>query len=817
MTQNDASKKLWGKFRDTATAHILEMSNKLVSLERDPTNTDLVKDIFRASHTLKGDARMLGFIEINKVAHEMETVFIEMRDGQIKMNPEITEVFFEALDILENLISTSTSAQPHTVDINEILPRIKGLIAANPNPAENEGSGATVEPEELLPEVPKTRQTAQTSATGEYVSIAVDINKLDVLMNITSELVLTKMESQATLENLRTMQDLLRQRQRLSTPVRNLISTDRDPSELTTLFEIKQVLTSINRIDDRLETLLKATFKEYEEQASHLQNTVDELQNNVLTIRMLPIETLFSSLEPVIFSTAARLKKPFPKVTKIGGDIEVDKKVLDGLRAPLSHILRNAMDHGVEPEQMRVVLNKPKEGRILMAVEQEGSYAFIRISDDGGGINAEKLKEKAVAKNFWSETRRKNASEEEAQNLLYEPGLSSVDIITDISGVGVGMDIAKKEIERLGGSISHSTVKGEGTTFTIKMPLTIATARALLIRINQQQYAIPASNIEAMLYLAESDVQSRNGRELVRYQRTLIPLVRLDDVLGAERREHPVFRYLNTNGLGQTLMPTNGIAAKLNSTNGHTGNGDMPNLFQGLTLADPQAYNVVQNIHLENPDRTVRSLNYERLPGVIVGSGERRFCFIVDELVDEIEIVVKSLNKMAQARHAKNATILGNGQVVVILDVPDLITTAREIMGQNVSFKQSRTKQNLTKRILVVDDSITTRELEKSILEAQGYLVDTADDGTIALEILKRNNIYNLVISDIEMPHMNGFELTANIKNDPNLRSLPVIIVSSLNTEENKRMGIEAGAQAYITKGDFSQNNLLDTIEYLTS
>jgi two-component system, chemotaxis family, sensor kinase CheA len=814
MTQDDARKKFWGKFRDSATTHILEMSNKLVSLE--PTNTDLVKDIFRASHTLKGDARMLGFIEINKIAHEMETVFIEMRDGKLTMNPEITEVFFEALDMLENLVNTSTAGQPHTVDINDILPRIKSLLdgKTDKEPAENQVEEQSAEP----PKEDKPRQTAQVSASGEYVSIAVDINKLDVLMNITSELVLTKMESQATLENLRVMQDLLRQRQRLSTPVRNLISTDRDPSEITTLFEVKQVLNAINRIDEKLETLLKTTFKEYEEQASHLQNTVDELQNNVLTIRMLPIDTLFSSLEPVVFTTAARLKKPFPKVTKIGGEIEVDKKVLDGLRAPLLHILRNAVDHGIEPEQKRTELNKPKVGQIIMAVEQEGSYAFIRVSDDGGGINAEKLKEKAVSKGVWTEVRRKNASEDEAQSLLYEPGLSSVDIITDISGIGMGMDIAKKEIERLGGSISHSTVKGEGTTFTIKMPLTIATARALLIRINNQQYAIPASNIEAMLYLAESDVRSRNGREVVFYQNALIPLIRLEDVLGTERRDHPIFQYLEATGMAQHLVPTNGIVAKRNGNgNGTNGNANLMELFHGLTLADPKAYNIVQNIHVENPDRTVRSLNYDRLPGVIVGSGERRFCFIVDELVDETEIVVKSLNRVAQARHAKNATILGNGQVVVILDVPDLITTAREVIGRGVSFKASRPKQASMKRILVVDDSITTRELEKSILEAQGYLVDTADDGTIALEILKRNNIYDLVISDIEMPHMNGFELTANIKNDLDLKNLPVIIVSSLNTDENKRMGIEAGAQAYITKGDFSQNNLLDTIEYLTS
>jgi CheY-like chemotaxis protein len=445
---------------------------------------------------------------------------------------------------------------------------------------------------------------------------------------------------------------------------------------------------------------------------------------------------------------------------------------------------------------------------------QESGYVYINISDDGAGIDPAKIRRKVVEKALLSESRALVTPDTEIINYIYEPGFSTSAIITDNSGRGVGMDVVKKNIERLGGQVSVTSESMVGTIFTLKVPLTIATSRALLVKVEEQTYAIPAPSIEQMLYLTPSDITTRAGRDVVMHGNALIPVIKLAELLGRNaNREHPLFRWQTLNSVRAQDLNGRGLTTRLTN-----GNGNHPaDSFLGLTLADPEARKQIIKIQTETPAKTSSRYSFERMPAVVVGSRERRFCLLVESLEDETEIVVKSLSSMLRVPHINSATILGDGRVVLILDVPNIIASARVMTSQNrLKASQSFDNKPTQKRILVVDDSITTRELEKSILEASGYHVDTADDGTVALDILLAGNSYDLLISDIEMPRMNGFELTALIKANPNLKQLPVIIVSSLNNDDQKRQGIKAGAQAYITKGDFNQNNLLSTIEYLT-
>jgi two-component system chemotaxis sensor kinase CheA len=388
------------------------------------------------------------------------------------------------------------------------------------------------------------------------------------------------------------------------------------------------------------------------------------------------------------------------------------------------------------------------------------------------------------------------------------------------------MDVVKRNIERLGGQVSVESEVGKGTTFTLKVPLTIATSRALLVKVDGQIYAIPAPNIEAMLYLTPDEIASRGGRDVVLHRNSVVPVVRLGDLIGKNPNEgHPLFVWqaLSTDKVRHELAST-GLAIKTASKNGNGfANGTLKDnnrnsgAVVGLTLADPEAQTIIQNMQGIIKAPAAPRFNFERMPAVVVGSGDRRFCMLVDSLEDEVEIVVKSLSSLLRVPHVSSATILGDGRVIMILDVPNLISTARKITSATRKTYRRQSTDLQKKRILVVDDSITTRELEKSILEAAGYHVDTADDGVKALEVLAANHAYDLVVSDVEMPVMDGFELTIQMKNNPIFKALPVIIVSSLNSEDHKRRGISAGAQAYITKGDFNQNNLLNTIEYLTS
>ncbi|MEI7556045.1 hybrid sensor histidine kinase/response regulator [Candidatus Chlorohelix sp.] len=792
------------RFSEEAHAQLLKISQLLVEMERSPGNSAILQELFRLAHTVKGNAAMLGYHSIKKVAYELEEIFAAARDNGLELQPNMLDTIFEGLEYIEHAVSN----MPSDEDTGELAQKLHSLL------------GTT---SELETEVPSTGFVQKISSPPanrlEAQTLSVHVNKLDDLMNISSEFVLSKMEAMSVLDKLRHIMELLRRKQRSGPLSRALITNNRVFSEIATLFELREELLDVKEIDNLIEGLLRSTFRVYEEHANHLQNTVDELERNVLSIRILPIGALFEEFRPFVRNLARSLGRGNPTLTVMGGEIEVDKKVLEDIRDPLLHLLSNALDHGIEFPLQRLAVGKPEEGHLTMEAAQEGSFVAIRISDDGSGINLDRIRERVIMKGLMSESRALNMSKEELIAIIYEPGFSTSAIITDVSGRGVGMDVVKKNVERLGGQVSILSEETKGTTFTLKVPLTIATSRALLVKIDSQVYAIPAPNIDSMLYLAPKDILTRVGRDVVLHRNILVPIIRLSELLGEfPNAKHPVFQWQ------QTAMQRNrnetagkGLAVRGSYNSGDSSpKGAIAEAQIGLTLADPTASTRILMMNMESERRNPARFNFERMPAVVVGSSERYFCLLVDSLEDEVEIVIKSLGRLLKVPHVSSATILGDGRVVMILDVPNLVSTARVKITTTRSSLKLKEEKPRQKRILVVDDSITTRELEKSILEANGYLVDIADDGTRALEVLLVDNRYDLVISDIEMPHMNGFELTTNIKSNSKLRHLPVIIVSSLNNEEQKRKGIAVGAQAYITKSDFNQNSLLNTIEYLT-
>ena len=843
---DEVRKRHVGIFKEQADTLLLGLQQNLVALETDPHNAALIKEIRRAVHTIKGDAKMLGFGQTSNLAHAIEDVLTELHEGHITLTQDLNDVVLGATDELGKMVGAAANGDETgaAVDVSGLSNELRALIGQTPTDAGDTTGHSippagqiqpvvaqAIPPQPLTPEAAQSRQSNRAaSPRSERTGINVSTDKLDGLMNIANELVLSKLESDEILNNLRRLTDLFRSRQRASGLIRTFIGEGRNPysTDVPLSTELRQALVTVGVIDSQIETLIKENFRLYEEHASHLQNTVAELESSVLSIRMLPLNTLYETLPRAIRDQARDTGREVEPLF-IGGDIELDKRVLDGISGPLGHLIRNAISHGIETPAERFAAAKRPAGTLTISATQEGGYVLITVADDGRGIDTDNLRRVAVDKRLRTQTQADALSEEDAMNLIFEP-ITTARIVDIYAGRGVGMEAVKNDTERLGGQVKVQSTRGRGAAFTLRVPLTLATSRALLVRVGSQILALPTQSIESMFYLSPDKIRVRENREVIEFRNFLLPVVRLEEIVAVESRmSHPVLAQWGAkahnhstdseflpfatpfaspapanpalNGYGGAILPLQATLA--NQTDPLTRRGFATDLRAGYGTGGLVS-------------RTFMTANLDTPPCIIIGSGDKRVCFVVDELVDETEIVVKGLSSLlGDARLVMGATILGNGHIVLILDVPNLLNTARNV-GRGAIRDRARAREISQRRILVVDDSITTRELEKSILEATpGFDVELAMDGVEALEKLGSAQ-YDLVISDIEMPRMNGYELTRAIKADPRIAPIPVIIVSSLASDENKRRGIDAGAQAYITKGDFDQNRLLDTIDYLT-
>ena len=442
----------------------------------------------------------------------------------------------------------------------------------------------------------------------------------------------------------------------------------------------------------------------------------------------------------------------------------MDKRVLEQIKDPLIHMLRNAIDHGIEPPQQRVALGKPRSGTITLTAEQLGKDVLICVSDDGAGLDLDAIRQTIARHGVDAQT----LSEIELVEGIFKVGISTSPIITDISGRGVGLDVVRRNVEALHGRIDVDWTPGEGAAFTLTLPLRLTSSRGLLVRVSNELFAIPLNAIERIMYISPQEISPLEGQDTVLYNGRPLTLVQLGDVLELPRAEAQ---------RDNVLSPSN--ALRMHSSKG-------------------EAHILV----------------------VILAAAERRMAFAVDELVGEQEIVIKGLGKqLTRVGGIAGATVMGSGRVVLILNVADLIKLAMRGGGRSVFDALAEAAPSMVtraqRRILIVDDSITTRTLEKNILEAAGYTVQLAVDGQEALSTIATGGVPDLIVSDLVMPRMDGFELTQRIKDDPNMASVPVILVTSLDSPKDKARGIEIGADAYIVKSSFDQNNLLETIEQL--
>ena len=580
-------------------------------------------------------------------------------------------------------------------------------------------------------------------------SIRVPVSKLDRLMAEVSELLVARMQSeerQQEVEELRRVHGRWRREWqsvrgayiRLARRLQDGPDELRD--DLATLFKFLE--TNQRRLQEANQGLTQLA-QALRQDNLRLTTLTDQLQDDIGGMRLVAFDTLLGGFQRIVRDLARDTGKQV-HLDVTGAAVEIDKTVLDALRDPIMHLLRNAVDHGIEPPDERKRQGKPPTGRVLIDVEQRGSEIVVRVRDDGRGIDAAAVRQAAVRQHILSKQEAELISDDEARSLIFHPGLTTSAQVTAISGRGIGMDVVRDRVESLRGRLSVQSAPGSGTTISLSVPVSLTRIRCVLLQTGGQTYAIPSTVVARMVRLPRAGVFTAENRDMVVIDGQPMPLVTLADVLG----------------LPVTPRPDDGAP----------------------------------------------------LVALVLRAADRVVAFEVDDLASERELVLKPLGpEIASARFVSGAALLGTGAVIIVLDANDLVraATGAAITRRWLPEEAQPTARRL--RVLVVDDSITTRTLEKNILETAGFDVTVAIDGVEGWTRLNEAD-YDVVISDVEMPNMNGLELTRQIKSASHTRDIPVILLTSLSKPEQQQAGLQAGADAYLIKSRFDQGELLKMI-----
>lgn len=739
-TEEEFLKSLRATFKVEAGEHLQAIAAGLLELEKTSAPDEqrrLVESVFRAAHSLKGAARAVNFTEIESICQSVEDRFAAWKRQESAPTPGALDTMHRALDTVTRII-TGPEAQRGTDTPVPPSPQ-----AQAPRP---EGRP--------VPSSPEPSATERTPA-GETVRLAVA--KLNRHLLEAEEMLTAKQAAGQRAAELRELADRFgtwtKEWATIQPEVRALRQTFDRPAQtpaspppgLTRLMEFFDWNHDYFR---SLEGKVTALSRTAEQDRVVVSKLVDDLLADSKKLLMLPLATL-GALFPKVVRDLCRDQGKEADLVIHGEEVEIDKRILEEMKDPLIHLLRNCVDHGIEgPEQRRREGKPPRATIRLTVLPVNGNKVELLVSDDGAGIDVEKVKESALKHGLLSPEEATGLSPSEALALIFRAGVSTSALITQLSGRGLGMAIVREKAEKLGGRVSVESSPRAGTTIRIVLPVALATFRGILVEAAERLFVVPTAQVERVARFTSHDVQTVEGRETLSLNGRAVALVRLSEVLE---------------------LPS------------ATRNGDQP----------------------------------KSAPAVVLGVGDQRVAFAVDAVLDEQEVLVKRLDKpLSRVRNIAGATVLGSGRIAPILNVADLLKSARKIGGAALVTAAAKPTEVKAKSILVVEDSITSRMLLKSILESAGYQVKTAVDGVEAFTHLRADR-FDLVVSDVEMPRMNGFDLTAKIRADKKLAELPVVLVTALETREDRERGIDVGANAYLIKSSFDQSNLLQAVRQL--
>jgi len=773
MDQRDEEfqKKLMATFKVEAREHLSAISSGLIELEKAPAEKQpaIIEIVYRESHSLKGAARSVNLPEVVSVCQAMESVFSALKRGAISIAPGQIDVLYEALDRIGKLVSGEAASQ--TIETNDLIRRLEAAVSGSGPPAPGTGqkheraAGRPPESDTSKPDQDIRASSADTSpvsappaALSETVRISTA--KLDSLFLQAEELLSVKLATGQRAAELRDVKKTF-----------GLWKKEYGKARGRGAEGLAKFTASL---EAKLTTLVKAA--EYDHRSFGAK--VDSLLDNMKKALMLP----FSSLADAFPRLARDLSRDAGKdadLTIVGKDIELDRRILEEMKDPIMHLVRNCVDHGIEMPDERERKKKTPKGGISIAVASRDNKVEIVVSDDGAGIDITKITSSAVKQGILSREEADRLDEREALLLIFHSGVTTSSIITDLSGRGLGLAIVREKVEKLNGAVSVETRPDEGTTFRMVVPVTLATFRGVLVRVGEQVFVLPSTNVERVVRVKREEIKSVENRETLSLNERAISFSRLGNVLGVS--------------------------------------GDPRDEGRGTRDVTRETRDELVNRPSSKRSGRPSSIGTETesvLQAVVLGSAEKRMAFQVDEVLQEQEVLVKALGRqLSRVRNVAGATVLGNGKAVLILNVPDLMKSAVKITSPSPirSVPGDKAKR---RSILVVEDSITSRSLLKNILDSAGYDVKAAVDGVDAFTAL-RTQTFELVVSDVQMPRMDGFELTARIRADKKLSDLPVVLVTALESREDREHGIDVGANAYIVKSSFEQSNLLSVIQQL--
>lgn len=718
INQDDLLKELLEDFRIEAEEHIVSISEGLLKLENslDSPDISVLESVYRETHSLKGAARAVNLTDTEKLCMVMENIMSSIKNGEAVIFESLFDIMYKSVDSLRLMLSSlkETGKEKRIPNFQQLIKNLEYIHKVSLE----KGGGGKKESKPAKKELKRVllynkndenieRDENKDSApviSSEHETIRVSVSKLNKILEQTEDLIAIK----------------------------------------STLAFYKTELESINfkLADDRLSNLY-GDLTRFIRVANRM---VDDLILDVKSTLLLPFSTILN-IVPRMVRDLAREKDKEINVEITGDHFLIDKRILEELKDPLVHLIRNCADHGIESSLQRERAGKGKNGKILIKVSKEADAKLsLLISDDGGGIKVDKVVNSAIKNGIIDEVRASLLSDDEKVNLIFSSGVSSSEMITEISGRGLGMAIVAEKISNLGGSVHVKSQEGKGTTFIIKIPQTIATFRALLVRCGEKQFLIPTLFIDKVVGVSPDDILTSGHRASLIVSGEHIGLVDL------------------------------GLSLGLNETS---------------------------------------SKDVKVLPALILNSNGKKMAFKVDEILEEIEGIIKPLgSQLKSIKKITGVTMVGNGILIPVVNVSELIEYA--VGGMNSGSDKIKIKgiTEQKQRVLIVEDSITVRSMLKSIVESAGYETEVAVDGVDGYNKLTDGN-FDAVVTDIEMPNMNGFELTSKIKGDKKFSDIPVILVTTLESQKDMQRGLEAGANAYIVKGSFEKSNLTDTIRRL--
>ncbi|MBI3924809.1 MAG: hybrid sensor histidine kinase/response regulator [Armatimonadetes bacterium] len=712
-------------YRQEVEVQIATLTRELLSVEKAP-GPEHLETMMRAAHSLKGAARLTGIEAVVQVAHAMEDVFVGAQSGQVVLAPELVDVLLACVDFV---VESSRIPQESRIGdwVEENSERSARLVASLPGTADESNAEAVPagpvvrlgEPSAAVPPAPATVPPVEPAVS----------ERSDDCLRLPTESLRAVVETVGEVRvALSWMDEFRRDLLRLRIEHRNLARQWGAGPEATRISEI-----------------LMRLREEFEEHSLRLDRISRRLQDQALSCQMLPLSEGTRAFPRMVRDLGRQLGKDV--VLEIhAGETMVDRSILRGLEAPLTHLLRNAVDHGVETPDVRLASGKPRRATIRLVGRHHRGLLSIVVEDDGRGIDPEAIRSAVLGRGLVNEQMARELTERELIDFLFLPRFTTAETVTEVSGRGVGLDAVHSAIVEFGGRIEVALRPGQGARFELLLPLSLSVIRGLLVEVSGEAYALPLTRVEQVLKVSREAIEELEGRQFVRTENGLVGLISAHQILEL------------------APSPTPG----------------------------------------------------DQVPIVLLGGSERRHGMAVDRLLGRCELVVQTLDPvLGKIPDVATGAVLNDGSPVLILDPADLLHSIEKLaahgrlsrVGEGRAASEARSR----KRVLVADDSITVREVERKLLQSHGYAVDVAVDGIDGWNALQRRR-YDLLVTDVDMPRMDGFRLAKMVRDSSELKALPIIIVSYKDREQDCLRGLEAGADRYLTKGSFHDRTLLEAV-----